>query len=150
MATGDVTVFASALKEAFEGAIGDLNSDDIKIAFVNAIALPPDVDNDTPTWGGTGTVDYSGDEQSGGNVAAGGVALAGESAAQITGGMKFDSSDITINPNASNPATVRWGIAYNNTIASKRALFFLDFGATVTFVNGVVITVNAAGHFTVT
>ncbi len=149
MAQGDVTVFDDAVDEWLKSALGNLAVDAIKLAFVTSATTPAATDA-LPHFGGTGTTDLSTNQTSGGNVPAGGVSLASLAVNGVSGGAAFDSADISIAANASNPSAARWGILYNSTLASNRCFAFLDMGTDQNMVNGFTITVNASGWFQIT
>jgi len=48
----------------------------------------------------------------------------------------FRADVVTINQDASGFTTARWGIIYNNTDASKRAIAFIDLGSDRSIVAG--------------
>ncbi len=146
MALGDFILFDDTVDELLKGNLGDLSADDIRLAYISN-ATTPTADDALPHFGGTGTTDLSTNEQTGGNVAAGGTALATEAVTGNATGAFFDSADVSVAAAAGNPSSVRWGILYNNTLTSKRAIGYLDYGGDVTFVNGMDITVNALGWF---
>lgn len=149
MAQGDVTVFDDTVDESLKGNIGDLSADAIKLAFITSATTPAATDA-LPHFGGTGTTDLSTNETSGGNVPAGGVTLSSNAVNGISGGANFDSADVSIAANASNPSAARWGVLYNSTLASNRAIAFLDMGTAQDFTSGFTITVNASGWFQIT
>lgn len=149
MAQGDVTVFDDTVDESLKGNVGDLDADTLKLAFVTSSTTPAATDA-LPHWNGTGTTDLSTNETSGGNVPTGGVTLSSNAVNGISGGANVDSADISIAANGSNPSAARWGIVYNSTLASNRALWFLDLGSNQDMTNGFTITVNSSGWFQIT
>lgn len=149
MAQGDVTVFDDTVDEVLKGNLGNLSADTLKLAFVTT-ATTPAAGDALPHFGGTGTTDLSTNQTSGGNVPAGGVTLTTPAVNGISGGANFDSADVSIAANASNPSAARWGILYNSTLASNRCFAFLDLGTAQDMTNGFTITVNASGWFQIT
>lgn len=128
MATGDIKWFSGALL-ALGTKVHDLSADTLKVGFITAVATPAVSDTD-PRWGAGGSVNFSTNEvTAGGNYTAGGVTLASVTWTNVSSVPTLRATDITIAQHASNPTNARWGILYNNTDASKRALAFLDFGS---------------------
>lgn len=149
MAQGDVTVFDNSISEWLQASLGDWSADAIKLAFVTASTTPTATDA-VPHFGGTGTTDLSTNETSGGNVPAGGITLSSLAVNPISGGAAFDSADVSIAANGSNPSAARWAILYNSTLATNRCGAFLDMGSAQDFTSGFTITINASGWFTIT
>jgi hypothetical protein len=149
MAQGDFKVFAESAREAVKSLVGNLGSDDMRLALISS-ATTPAVGDALPHFGGTGTTDLSTNELTGGEISAGGIVLTSEAITSSALGGFMDSADISIASNASNPSAVRWGILYNNTLATKRAIGFLDFGSDQDITTGLDITINASGWFTAT
>ena len=149
MAQGDVTVYDDTIDELLQGNLGDLATDDIRIAFTTSTFTPAAGDALPYYTGGTGTTAIS-NETTGGVISAGGYVFTTEAVNGISGGANFDTEDISIAANGSNPSAVRWGMLYNNTLASKRGFAFLDFGTDQSFVSGFTITINASGWFQIT
>lgn len=148
MAQGDVTVYDDYSDESLKGNIGDWSADAIKLAFTTT-ATTPVATSALPHWGGTGTTDLSTNETSGGNVAVGGVTLGSVAVNGVTGGAAFDSADVAIAANASNPQAARWGYFYNSTLASNRVVAYIDLGSAQDMRNGFTITAPTGGWFTV-
>ena len=128
MATGDIKWFSGALL-ALGTKVHDLSADTLKVGFITAVATPAIADTD-PRWGAGGSVNFSSNEvTAGGNYAAGGVTLTSVTWTNVAGVPTLRATDISIAQHASNPTNARWGVVYNSTEASKRAIAFLDFGS---------------------
>lgn len=146
MALGDFTLFHDFYTNEANG-VHDLGSNDIRLGLITTATTPAATDAD-PHFGGTGTTDLSTNETTGGEISAGGIALTSESSSETGGTYTFDSADISVAANASNPSDVRWGILYDNTDTNKRAIGFLDFGSVTDIAGGLTVTINANGWFT--
>lgn len=149
MATGDVTVFEEAKAYMLDGDFA--STDIIKCAICDNTTTPTAADA-VPSISG-GTTNYT-EVGSAGTYTAGGTSL-GDIATVVTeaaGTMKFDSAtNPTWAANASNDTDAYWGIIYNDTDATNRAIAFVDLGGPVDMQAGsLTITWNASGIFTIT
>jgi hypothetical protein len=149
MAQGTVLVFDATVSEALKGLIGNLATGATKLGLITD-AITPDVTDALPHFGGSGTTNYVSAQTSGGEIPTGGYVFTTPAVNAISGGANFDTENINVDPNPANPTAVRWGILYNDTLATKRAILFLDFGSNTTLVNGAVITIDAGGWFDIT
>ena len=128
MANGDIKWFSGGLL-ALGTKVHNLASDTLKVGFITSAATPAISDTD-PRWGAGGSVNFSSSQVTpGGNYATGGPTLASVTFTNVSNVPTLRATDISIAQHASNPTTARWGILYNDTDASKRALAFLDFGS---------------------
>ena len=129
MATGDIKWISGGLL-ALGSKIHDLTTDVFKLGLVTATVTPAIADTDG-RWGAGGSVNYLTNEvgQVSGNYATGGPSLASVTWTNVSSVPTFRATDVTISQHASNPTAARWGIIYNSTDASKRAIAFIDFGA---------------------
>ncbi len=148
MAAGDVTVFQEALAYMIDG--GWEAADDIKLAICDNTTAPAAGDAGPSISGGTTNYTEVG---SAGTYTAGGTSLGSLTTcvSEAAGTMTFDSAT---NPswaaNASNDTDAYWGIIYNDTDATNRAIAFVDLGGPVDM-TAVTLTVtwNASGIFTI-
>lgn len=148
MARGDVTVFEEALAYLIDGDFS--STDDIKVAICDNTTTPTAADAVPSISGGTTNYTQVG---SAGSYTAGGTSL-GSLATVVTeaaGTMTFDSAtNPTWSQNASNDTDAYWGIIYNDTDATNRAIAFVDLGGPVDMTAGpLTITWNASGIFTI-
>jgi len=151
MAQGTVTMF-----QEFLGSLGlgefNLNTDLYKIGLITAAATPGTTDAD-PGWAAGRTTNFLANESTpGGNYSTGGADIT-NTWAEAAGVGKFDAADQSpyLAVDASNPTVVRWGIIYNDTDADKKAIGFIDMGASFDATTGDInITWNASGIFTFT
>lgn len=128
MANGDIKWISGGLL-ALGTKVHNLASDTLKVGFVTSAVTPAIADTDG-RWGAGGSVNYSTNEVTpGGNYTTGGVTLASVTFTNVGNVPTLRATDISIAQHASNPTNARWGILYNDTDASKRALAFLDFGS---------------------
>ncbi|MEK9810554.1 MAG: hypothetical protein VW362_08910 [Candidatus Nanopelagicales bacterium] len=149
MARGDVTVFEEAKAYMLDGDFA--STDDIKVAICDNTTTPTAADA-VPSISG-GTTNYT-EVGSAGSYTAGGTSL-GSIATVVTeaaGVMTFDSAtNPTWTQNASNDTDAYWGIIYNDTDTTNRAIAFVDLGGPVDMTAGpLTITWNASGIFTIT
>ena len=102
-------------------------------------------------FNGSGTTNLQVDEVSGGDYTAGGVALTSVTITESGGTVTFDSANFTRSKNASNPTNARWGVIFNNTLASKKAAAVYDLGAVKDFTTGALtLTVPGTGWWQTT
>jgi hypothetical protein len=128
MATGTVKWFAQALHDLGE-KIHDLSSDDFRMGIVTAVTAPTK-DTVAPHWGGTGTTNFASTQVPvGGTSYTAPVALSGESWTIVSGVPTFRAAVVTLNADASGFTNGAYGIIYNNTDASKRAIAFVEISA---------------------
>jgi hypothetical protein len=128
MATGDIKFFSGALLELGKGT-HNLSTNTLKVGFITSVATPAISDTD-PRWGAGGSVNFSTNQVTpGGNYTTGGPTLASVTWTNVSNVATLRATDISIAQHASNPTNARWGILYNDTDASKRAIAFLDFGS---------------------
>jgi len=128
MANGDIKWFSGGLL-ALGTKVHNLASDTLKVGFITSAATPAISDTD-PRWGAGGSVNFSSSQVTpGGNYATCGPTLASVTFTNVSNVPTLRATDISIAQHASNPTNARWGILYNDTDASKRALAFLDFGS---------------------
>lgn len=140
-------LFNEAVPKFGNGTI-DLDSDTIKWAFITD-AYTPDATDANPCWGSGGTTDLSVYEVTpGGTYPAGGVALTSVTYAQAGGTTTFDSDDLSLSQDPSNPVDARWLVLYDDTAAAKDALGFADLdGLTDLSSGGFVWAVPSTGWF---
>lgn len=145
MARGDVTFFNEALGYMVDG--GWESADVIKCAIVTN-AVTPTASTASPTLS-----DFT-EVATGGTYTAGGTSLGdlGTCVTVSSNVMTFDSStNPTWAAHASNGTTAYYGIVYNDTDASDKAILFVDLGGPVDMQAGALtITWNGSGLFTVT
>ncbi len=144
MATGDVTVFDEAKAYMIDG--GWESADDIKVAILDNTTTPAAGDT-TPAL-----ADYT-QVGAAGSYTAGGTSIGnlGTVVTEAAGTMTFDSAT---NPswaqNGSNDTDAWWGLIYNDTDASDRAIAFVELGGPVDMSAGsLTITWNGSGIFTI-
>lgn len=143
MAAGDIKWISGGLL-AIGNKVHNLGSDSFKLGLVTATVTPAIADTDG-RWGAGGSVNYATNEVApGGNYSAGGIALTGVSWSNVSNVPTFRATDPTVAQHASNPTNARWGVIYNDTDASKRAVAFVDLGAVKDLTLGL-FTVNFGG-----
>lgn len=145
MAVGDVTVFEESKAYLLNGDF--LAADDIKVAICDN-TLAPTAALATPTLGDFTEVGTAG------SYVAGGVSIGALSTlvSEAGGVMTFDSAT---NPswvqNGSNDVDAHWGIIYNDTEVTDKAIAYVELGGPVNMATGsLTITWAGAGIFTIT
>jgi hypothetical protein len=145
MAQGDVTFFQEATAYMLDGDWA--STDVIKCAILDNTTTPTAADS-TPQLG-----DYT-EVGTGGTYVAGGTSL-GDIATVVTQSGAVMTFDSATNPtwaqDGGNDVDAYWGLIYNSTDGSARALAFVDLGGPVDMTAGdLTITWNASGIFTIT
>ena len=144
MATGDFIVFDEAKAYLIDG--GFEASDDIKCAIIDNTATP------TAAFATPALGDFT-EVTDAGTYTAGGTSLGniGTLVTEASGTMTFDSStNPTWAADASNDTDAWWGIVYNDTDGTDRAIGFVELGGPVDMVAGsLTITWNSSGLFTI-
>jgi hypothetical protein len=156
MAQGDVTVFDAHLENVWDGGVHDFGAtpNTLKCALIKSAANggdDPDVADADPRWGAGGTTNFATAEvTAGGNYTAGGATMATPSASLATGVLQVDAGDpATWSQNASNPTNARWAIVYDDTVAGKHAICFIDLGSDFDMTTGDLTITLGAPWFTV-
>ncbi len=140
MAIGDIVFFDQYLVDT-QKKIHDLNTDVIKLGFIDSVTTPSATTPD-PRWGAGGSTNLSSNEVTpGGNYSAGGPTIANTSLVLSSGLGLFDGDNISIAQDLANPNNARWGIIYNNTATGKNCLGYLDLGG-VTDLSAAPLNVN--------
>lgn len=143
MAAGDIKWFSGALL-ALGQKVHNLGSDTFKLALITSAATPAVSDTD-PRWGAGGSVNFASSEVTpGGNYTDDGETLASVTWTNVSNVPTFRATDVSIAQHASNPTNARWGIIYNDTDASKRAIAFVDLGSARDLTSGA-FTINFGG-----
>jgi len=125
MATVNVSVF-NQFRFHLCNKIHDLDSDVIKLALVTS-AVVPTVGTPLPTFGGSGTIDFSINECTpGGNYPAGGVTLGSVDLVMSGSTVTWRAAKVLIAANGANPTDARYAIIYNSTEVNKRCIAFID------------------------
>lgn len=145
MAVGDIIAFDQFLVDVQEG-LHDLENDTIKLGIVTNSTVPTATTAD-PRWGAGGTTDFSANEVTpGGNYSTGGPTLANPTVTLSGGAGVFDTDDVSIAQDASNPSGAYWGFVYNDTDTGKRGILFVELGTAVDLSAGAFsVTWNGSG-----
>jgi len=149
MATGDIIVFEEAKAYMIDG--GWEAADTIKLAICDNTTAPTAADA-VPSISG-GTTNYT-EVGSAGSYTAGGETLdtLANCVVEAAGTMTFDDTGATVTwaQNASNDVDAYWGIVYNDTDVTNRAICFIELGGPVDMAAGsLTVTWNASGIFTI-
>lgn len=150
MARGDVKFFASFLQKSKAGVAFNLLSDTIRLAIVTGTTVPT-VGTADPRYGTGGSTNFATNAVATGTGYTGPVALTGQTYAASAGVVTFDAADVSIPQDASGFSNGAYGIIYDDTVAGKYAIGFVDLGGPVGNVSGPLqIVFNAAGILTET
>lgn len=151
MARGDVKVFASFLQKSKDGVAFDLlGADSIKLAIVTSTTVPT-VGTADPRYGTGGTTNFATNAVATGTGYTGPVALTSVTYSQAAGVITFDAADVTIPQDATGFTNGAYAILYDDTVAGKYCIGFVDLGGPVGIQSGPLqIVWNAAGIFTET
>lgn len=103
--------------------VHDLNGDTFKLALSNTSPAAAD------TYGAMGSELVNGN-----GYTTGGLTLAGVSAVQTAGSLKFTATTPVLTATAA-MAAFRYALLYNNTAGSKQALLHWDYGSSITLAN---------------
>ena len=134
MAVGDIRWFGQALLDLGK-KVHDLNADSFKLGLVTS-ATTPTVGMSDPRWAaGGGTNLTTNQVPTGTSYTTGGPTLT-DTWTLVGSVPTFRADPVVIAQDASGFTTARWGIIYNNTDASKRAIAFVDLGTDRSIVAG--------------
>jgi len=152
MARGDWQLFNKFLEWLSEGVF-NLETDTIKLGIIDNVVTPAQ-DTATPTWDGTSSQEYDGNEVStAGGYPAGGLTLSGPETNLASNVLTFDDDDsnLTLSQDGSGFTDGYWGIMYSDTATNKNAIGYVDLGGPVSEQDGAInLNFNASGIFTVT
>lgn len=150
MARGDVHWFEAATLKAWTGTSFNLSSDTLKMGIVTNATVPSVGTND-PRWGVGGTTDFSANQVATATAYTGPITLTTVTFTRSAGVSTLDFDNITVAQDAAGFTDGYWGIIYDDTVAGKFALAYVDLGGPVSIVGGALnITINAAGFHTKT
>lgn len=134
MAQGDIHWFGQGLFECLSKQ-HDLANDVLKLSIVDA-SITPTITTVLPHFGGAGTTNFaSAQVPTGGSSYTGPITLANKTLVQVAGVTKLRADIINAAQDASGFTNGRWGIIFNFTDASKRALGFVDLGGVISLVS---------------
>lgn len=134
MAQGTLQFFDQYMEDLHDPSIGhDLsagNATDVRVALIDSVFTPETTTAD-PRWGaGGGTNVFSNEVTTSPSYITGGKQLVNFQAALNAGAVEYTSNDIT--PwlqDAGGDTDCRWGIVYNNTLAGKQCIGWIDLGS---------------------
>lgn len=150
MAAGDTKFLGNAIEYmANNSPAVKWSADTMKIALITS-ATTPSVNDSDPCWGVGGSQNYSTNEvTAGGNYTAGGATLSGCTVVQTNNVVALNAtSPVSWAAHASNPTNARWAIIYDDTVANKQVVGFIDLGASTTLVSGLQINFNGTSSGT--
>jgi hypothetical protein len=152
MARGDLIVFNEFLISMGENLI-NLETDTFLLGLITD-SVTPVVDTATPTWDGTSSQEFDGNEVSqGGGYPLGGISVPNVVFERTGAVAKFDDDDtnISLAQNGSGFTNAFWGILYSDTSSAKNAVAFLELDGPISEQAGPInINWNASGILTVT
>jgi hypothetical protein len=144
MATGDIKWFQQAILD-LGNKIHNLSSDVLQLGIVTSATVPT-MATAAPHWGGTGTTNFATNQVGTGGGYTGPINLAGVSWTNVSGVLTLRATDPVIPQNAAGFANGAYGIIFNSTDTSKRAIGYIELSSagTVSIVSGSV-TVDFQG-----
>lgn len=151
MATGTMKWFAQGLHD-LGNKIHDLDTDSFQLGIVTTATVPA-VNTAAPHWGGAGTTNFATNQvATGGTSYTGPIALPSETWTLNATGAVMDWADTStqLAQDAAGFTNGAYGIIYNNTDASKRAIGWIEISAagTASLVTGAInINLSASGAF---
>ncbi len=147
MARGDVHLFASFDHKAKSGTSFNLASDTLKLGIVSHATVPT-IGTTDPRWGSGGTTDFSANEVAHATAYASPITLASVTFLRSGAVVTLDAADVTVALDAAGFTNGYWGIIYDDTVAGKYAVGYVDLGGPVSIVGGPLNLVwNASGIF---
>ncbi len=150
MARGDVHWFEAATLSAWAGTSFNLTSDTLKMGLVTNATVPT-VSTADPRWGAGGTTNFLTNQVATATAYTGPITLGGITFTRSSGVSTLDFNDITVAQDAGGFTAAYYGIVYDDTLAGKHALGFVDLGGPVSIVGGqLTIVINASGFHTKT
>lgn len=139
MATGDIKWFSAGLLQ-LGSKVHNLTSDTLKIGIVTT-ATVPSIDTAVPAWGAGGSTNFSTNQVATATAYTGPITLASVTFTEIGTGPKVPTlraTDVSISADAGGFTNGAYGIIYNDTDASKRAIAYVELSSagTASIVSG--------------
>lgn len=129
MAAGDITLFRQFLLDLGTKK-HDLSADTIKLGLVTASTVPSATTAD-PRWGSGGTTNFATNAVATATAYTGPLTLSSVTWTLVSNVPTLRGTAAQIAADASGFTNARYGIIYNDTDTGKRAIGFVDLGATV-------------------
>mgnify|MGYP003596492930 CR=1 FL=1 len=127
MATGSIKWFNDGILAMGNKAF-NLSSDTLKLGIVTTTTVPS-LTTAVPHWGGTGTTNFATDQVGTGGGYTGPITLTSVTWSNVSGVLTLRAADVVIPQNASGFSNGAYGIIYDDTDASKRAIGFVELSA---------------------
>lgn len=156
MSRGDIKFFAAWELAAKAGVSFNLltGQDSLKLGIVDN-SIVPTVGLADPRWGPAGSNDFSAHQVALATSYSGPISLLNAtfttrwSRSAGVCSLGFDNKTLAVDPSGFTDGY--WGILYDDTVAGKYAIGFMDLGGPVSIQDGsIVITLNAGGFGTLT
>lgn len=145
MARGDVKWFVNFDLKAKSGVSFNLTSDTLKMGIVTSANVPT-VDESDPRWGAGGSTDFSANQVATGTAYTGPITLTGVTFTRTAGVNTLDFADILVAQDAAGFTNGAYGILFDDTVAGKYCVGFIDLGGPVSLQSGPLVnTWNASG-----
>lgn len=145
MARGDVKFFAYFDLIAKSGTPFNLTTDALKLGIVNSTIVPT-ISTANPRWGAGGTTDFSANQVPLATSYTGPITLTGVSWTSAAGVNTLNAASISIPQDGAGFTTAAYGILYDDTVAGKFAIAFVDLGGPVSIQGGALaLNWNVAG-----
>lgn len=154
MARGDVKFFANFDLKAKAGISFNLltGQDALKLGIVTNATVPT-VGTADPRWGSSGSTDFSANQVATATAYTGPIALTNGTFAtrwaRSAGVNSLGFDNVVVALDAAGFTNGYWGILYDDTVAGKYAIGFIDLGGPVSIQAGALnINLNAGGFGT--
>jgi len=147
MARGDVHVFAAFILKSKAGGAFNLSSDTLKLGIVTSSTVPT-VSTPDPRWGAGGSTDFSATQVALATAYTGPIPLSSVTYTRTNGVDTLAAANLSVAQDAGGFTNGAYGIIYDDTVAGKYAIGFVDLGGPVSLVGGPLnINWNASGIF---
>ena len=148
MARGDVKLFAAYDKVAHDGVAFTIGTNTLKMGIVTSATVPT-VGTADPRWGTGGSTNFSTNEVATATAYTGPITLTNVTWTRSSGVITLDFDNVTVAQDASGFTNAAYAIIYNDTVAGKYCIGFIDLGGPVSIVSGALnININASGFAT--
>lgn len=136
MATGSIKWFQEGILQ-LGNKVHNLSSDVLQLGIVTTTTVPT-LATAIPHWGGTGTTNFATNQVTTAGGYTGPITLASVTWTNVAGVLTLRAADVVIPQNASGFSNGAYGIIFNSTDASKRAIGYVELSAagTATIVTG--------------
>lgn len=129
MAQGTVKWFQQAVLNGFNGINFNFGADTLKLGIVTTATVPA-ANTADPRWGAGGTTNFSTNQvATGGTSYTGPITLAGVTWSIVSGVPTLRATNVTLAQDASGFTNGAYGILYDDTLAGKYAIGYIELSA---------------------